>query len=150
MKATDYPVIIVWSKEDQAYLARVPDLPGCMADGETREEAVKNVLLSIEEWIETAQELERPIPAPLDAASLEANVGKQMAENQKYFEYAVQKEAQRIVSEVLPSIVAQHLEQAQSLRRQVEHGSYRGLFYGGGVVPGAILISDESYPACPA
>lgn len=59
-----YELIIYWSEEDKAFIAEVPELPGCMADGETYEQAVKNVRQVIEEWIETAQELGRPIPEP--------------------------------------------------------------------------------------
>ncbi len=50
-----YEIIIHWSEEDQGYIAEVPELPGCMADGETYEEAVKNVQVIISEWIETAE-----------------------------------------------------------------------------------------------
>ena len=59
-----YELVIYWSEEDKAFIAEVPELPGCMADGETYEQAVKNVRQVIEEWIETAQELGRPIPEP--------------------------------------------------------------------------------------
>ena len=59
-----YEVIIYWSDEDQAYIAEVPELPGCMADGETYYEALTNVEVVINEWIETAKELGRPIPEP--------------------------------------------------------------------------------------
>lgn len=59
-----YELIIYWSKEDQAFVVEVPELPGCMADGETYELAVANVRQVIEEWIETAHELGRPIPEP--------------------------------------------------------------------------------------
>ena len=59
-----YEVIIYWSIEDSAYIAEVPELPGCMADGSTHEEALKNVRIIIEEWIGTAQELGRQIPVP--------------------------------------------------------------------------------------
>ncbi len=59
-----YGMIIYWSEEDQAYIVEVPELPGCMADGKTYEEAVKNAEKIIEEWIETAKELGRPIPQP--------------------------------------------------------------------------------------
>jgi len=59
-----YEIIIYWSKEDQAYIAEVPELPGCMADGETYQEAIKNVEIIIQEWIETAKELGREIPEP--------------------------------------------------------------------------------------
>lgn len=59
-----YEIILYWSKEDQAFIAEVPELPGCAADGSTYQEAVANAELVIQEWIETAQELGRPIPAP--------------------------------------------------------------------------------------
>lgn len=59
-----YEVIIYWSQEDQSYIAEVPELPGCAADGATYHEALSNVELIIQEWIETARELGRPIPEP--------------------------------------------------------------------------------------
>jgi predicted RNase H-like HicB family nuclease len=59
-----YEVIIYWSEEDAAYIAEVPELPGCMADGSTYQEALANVETIIQEWIETATELGRPIPEP--------------------------------------------------------------------------------------
>ena len=59
-----YEVIIYWSKEDNAFLAEVPELPGCMADGETYQEALRNVEVIMKEWIETAEELGRDIPKP--------------------------------------------------------------------------------------
>lgn len=59
-----YEIIIYWSHEDQAFIAEVPELPGCMADGKTYREALANVEIVIEEWIETAVGLNRPIPQP--------------------------------------------------------------------------------------
>jgi len=59
-----YELIIYWSSEDQAFVAEVPELPGCAADGKTYREALTNVEVVIQEWIETAKELGRPIPAP--------------------------------------------------------------------------------------
>jgi predicted RNase H-like HicB family nuclease len=59
-----YEVIIYWSSEDHAFIAEVPELPGCAADGATYQEAVANVEIVIQEWIETAQELGRFIPEP--------------------------------------------------------------------------------------
>ena len=61
---TKYEVILYWSEEDEAFIAEVPELPGCMADGESRLDALHNVEQVITEWIETAQELGREIPAP--------------------------------------------------------------------------------------
>ena len=59
-----YEIILYWSREDEAYIAEEPELAVCMADGSTMVEAVKNVERVIEEWIETATELGRPIPEP--------------------------------------------------------------------------------------
>ena len=59
-----YEVIVYWSEEDEAYIAEVPELAACMADGTTYENALKNVQVIISEWIETAQALGREIPAP--------------------------------------------------------------------------------------
>ncbi|MCB1821309.1 MAG: type II toxin-antitoxin system HicB family antitoxin, partial [Candidatus Competibacteraceae bacterium] len=53
-----------WSEEDQSFIVEVPELPGCMADGETYKKAVTNAQTIIEEWIETAHALGRPIPEP--------------------------------------------------------------------------------------
>ncbi|NEQ83004.1 MAG: type II toxin-antitoxin system HicB family antitoxin [Moorea sp. SIO2I5] len=59
-----YELIIYWSESDQAFIVEVPELSGCMADGQTYVEAVSNAEVVIKEWIETAQELERDIPNP--------------------------------------------------------------------------------------
>ena len=61
---TKYEVIIYWSADDKAFIAEVPELPGCMADGATRQAALKNVDVVIKEWIATAKSLGRPIPEP--------------------------------------------------------------------------------------
>ncbi len=59
-----YEVIIFWSEEDQAYVAEIPELPGCAADGVSYHEALKNVEVVAQEWIETARNLGREIPEP--------------------------------------------------------------------------------------
>ena len=59
-----YEVIIYWSKDDQAFIAEVPELPGCAASGTTYQEALAKVETIIQEWIETAKDLGRPIPEP--------------------------------------------------------------------------------------
>ncbi len=59
-----YEIIIYWSEEDHAYIAEVPELPGCAADGKTYKQALANVEVIIGEWIETATDLKRPIPQP--------------------------------------------------------------------------------------
>ncbi|MCL5070102.1 MAG: type II toxin-antitoxin system HicB family antitoxin [Actinobacteria bacterium] len=59
-----YEIIIYWSNDDEAYIAEVPELPGCMADGKTYDEVLENVTQVIKEWLETAEELGREIPKP--------------------------------------------------------------------------------------
>ncbi len=64
MQKYKYEIIIYWSDTDDKYIAEVPELPGCMSDGQTYEEAIKNTSVIIEEWIETAKETGREIPVP--------------------------------------------------------------------------------------
>jgi len=59
-----YELIIYWSKDDNSFVVEVPELPGCVADGQTYAEAVSNAEEMIDEWIETARKLGRPIPEP--------------------------------------------------------------------------------------
>ena len=59
-----YELIIYWSKDDNSFVVEVPELPGCMANGQSYAEAVKNAEEIIDEWIETARKLGRPIPEP--------------------------------------------------------------------------------------
>ena len=59
-----FEIILYWSKADQAYIAAVPELPGCAADGATYQEALANAEVVIREWIETARELGRQVPEP--------------------------------------------------------------------------------------
>jgi predicted RNase H-like HicB family nuclease len=64
MPSVQYEIVLYWSNEDQAFIAEVPELPGCAADGATYQDALANVEVVIREWIETAQELGRSIPEP--------------------------------------------------------------------------------------
>jgi len=59
-----YELIIYWSEEDKSFIVEIPELPGCMADGSSYQEAVSNAEIIIQEWIETAKELKREIPQP--------------------------------------------------------------------------------------
>ena len=61
---TKYEIILYWSDEDQAFIAEIPELPGCAADGATRREALENAESVIAVWLETARELGRQIPEP--------------------------------------------------------------------------------------
>ena len=59
-----YEIIIYWSAEDQAFIAEVPELPGCMAHGASQEEALKNANEAVQLWIDTAREFGDPVPQP--------------------------------------------------------------------------------------
>lgn len=59
-----YEIILYWSDEDHAFIAEVPELPGCAADGPTYREALENAETVIQEWIDTARELGRDVPPP--------------------------------------------------------------------------------------
>jgi len=59
-----YEIILYWSEEDGAFIAEVPELPGCSSDGETPADALKNVEIIISEWLETAKNIGRDIPIP--------------------------------------------------------------------------------------
>ena len=59
-----YETIIYWSDEDAAFIAEMPELPGCAADGATMADALANVQVIAREWLETARELGRAIPEP--------------------------------------------------------------------------------------
>ena len=61
---TKYEIIIYWSAEDDTFVAEVPELPGCMADGSSYQEALANAETIIQEWIDTAKEIGRAIPEP--------------------------------------------------------------------------------------
>ena len=67
-----YEVIIYWSEDDQSFLAEVPELPGCMSDGKTHQEALQNVQTIIKEWIETSKKQGRKIPKSKDRKLLYA------------------------------------------------------------------------------
>ncbi len=62
--AIKYEIIIYWSEEDNCFIAEMPELPGCMADGKTYDECIKNIEVIASEWIETAKEIGREIPKP--------------------------------------------------------------------------------------
>ncbi len=57
-----YEIIIYWSDEDEAFIAEVPELPGCMADGKDYQQALRNIQVIAKEWVKTAKELGRPVP----------------------------------------------------------------------------------------
>ena len=59
-----YEIILYWSNEDEVFIAEVPELPGCMAHGDDQEDAFRNIKDAMQLWIDTAQELGRPVPQP--------------------------------------------------------------------------------------
>ena len=59
-----YEIILYWSNEDQAFIAEAPELPGCMAHGDDQQDALKNIQDAVQFWIDTAEELGRPVPVP--------------------------------------------------------------------------------------
>ncbi len=63
-EALKYETIIYWSGEDEAFIAEMPELPGCAADGKTPQEALANIQVVAQEWLETARDLGRPVPEP--------------------------------------------------------------------------------------
>jgi predicted RNase H-like HicB family nuclease len=64
MQMDKYEIIIFWSEDDNAFVAEVPELPGCMAHGDTHEAALANIRNAAERWVETAQEFGRAVPKP--------------------------------------------------------------------------------------
>ena len=60
-----YEILIYWSQEDEAFVAEIPELPGCMAHGKTQEEALGNIKQAMNLWIDTAKEFGDPIPKPM-------------------------------------------------------------------------------------
>jgi predicted RNase H-like HicB family nuclease len=93
-----YELVLYWSEEDDAYVVEVPELPGCMADGMTYEEAIKNSLNVIKEWIETAKEIGRDIPKPKRQADLCLERTRLQSENNSKRQYNVPSSITRIIT----------------------------------------------------
>ncbi len=91
MTSTNYSMIVLWSTDDEAFLARVLELPGCIAHGETREEAVANAGIAIENWIDTAKELQRPIPPPMDLDEFNQRAEVQSREIQAHIQFFLEQ-----------------------------------------------------------
>lgn len=95
-----YCIQIVWSEDDKAFLASVPELPGCIADGATVEKAIKALQATVDDWIETAKELGREIPEPLDAAKMEERA-RQFQEDLKQ---EIQRQVQTAVGQIFHNL----------------------------------------------
>jgi predicted RNase H-like HicB family nuclease len=100
MKTHEYAVQIVWSKEDQAYLAIPFELAGCVADGQTPEEALANLRVIVEEWLEVAKEQGRKIPAPLSIEDLERLGNKHQAFLRQQVEAAVNAAVENLLGKL--------------------------------------------------
>jgi len=98
----DYSVNLIWSREDEAYIAAVPELPGCMADGETMEEALQNVREVARQWVEVATEDGRRIPQPMSFEDLRQSV----EDRNKQMQMEIQKTCEQAVSSILPKALS--------------------------------------------
>jgi predicted RNase H-like HicB family nuclease len=130
MRIERYAITLIWSQEDEAYLAMIPDLPGCAADGATVEEAIKNLDVVAQEWIETAKELGRRIPAPVTLSQLRERDRKADEEQHAAFEAAVKravdmlaKTAKSRTPEPLPRFTSSVLETTRRRGRSSQRRS---------------------------
>jgi len=107
MSSTGYPIFLIYSEEDQAWLARVDQLGGCVVDGKTPEEALANARKAIDVWIEVSQELDREIPTPLTVERLESLQGEAIAKQQELFQNAVRQVADDVLRQFQSSKLQQ-------------------------------------------
>jgi predicted RNase H-like HicB family nuclease len=98
-----YTVHIGWSEDDQAFIAQAWELPGCLADGTSQEQALKNLDVVIDEWIETAKELKRDVPKPLDVRQVEEISRAFKEQVQEYISREVQTAVQRVLQDIASS-----------------------------------------------
>lgn len=98
----NYSIHLVWSSEDGAYIATVPELPGCKADGTTASAALEALNVIIEEWIETAKSLKRPVPPPMDTEAYD----KTQKDWQERLQEYVKRETQEAVDRVMKQMAA--------------------------------------------
>jgi len=98
-----YSFEMIWSGEDGVYLSQVKELPGCIADGATPEEALQNIIIVMQEWLETANEEGRPIPAPLTLERLENNAAVARS--------LIEKQLEKQVGEAVGQVLQQMSEQ---------------------------------------
>jgi predicted RNase H-like HicB family nuclease len=117
MTDNHYSMLVLWSEDDEAFLAHVVELPGCIAHGESREAAVQNALIAIENWIETAEELKRDIPAPVDVKAFEKLTAQQAQDVRNLFEQTVQKAVHEALMQLGPEM-AKHLQNVLALQQQ--------------------------------
>jgi predicted RNase H-like HicB family nuclease len=95
----EYPIQIIWSDEDQAYIATALGLAGCLADGETPESAMQNLKVIIGEWVETAQDQNRPIPVPFSAQTMAKFQLELLQVQQQRLQEFIQMQVSQLVKE---------------------------------------------------
>ena len=106
MNPDTYSIIVAWSEEDQAFIAFAPELAGCMAHGETRGEAIQQLEIAIENWLDTARELSREIPSPTHWADYETQVDQRTEEEFKKAVQAAIEENAPAITEALAEKIA--------------------------------------------
>jgi predicted RNase H-like HicB family nuclease len=139
MTENRYSMLVLWSEDDEAFLVNVVELPGCVAHGDSREEAVKNGLVAIENWIETAEELKRDIPVPLDVTAFEKMTAQQAQDVRNLFDQAVQKAVNEGLQQLVPEMV-KHLQNALALQQQ---SGLVSLYRGGSRIAGLLPTTAE-------
>ncbi|HEY3857742.1 MAG TPA: type II toxin-antitoxin system HicB family antitoxin [Verrucomicrobiae bacterium] len=102
----NYSMDMIWSGEDEAYLAQVRELPGCVADGKTPVEALQNLQIVVQEWLETAREEGRPVPPPRTLEMVDQHL---MTAQQQLHE-----QVQNVIKETVQSILNNAAEQQAS------------------------------------
>ncbi len=125
----EYPFQVVWSPDDEAYLAITHQLPGCVADGPTPEEAVSNLRVIISEWLETAREQKRPIPEPMTSRDFDKQESESQKELQRYIEHEVSSAVLRVLEQIAASGLRQrgayHFEGISFTRTELEPAGSR-------------------------
>jgi predicted RNase H-like HicB family nuclease len=96
----EYPFQVMWSPEDEAYIAITMQLPGCMADGATVDEAIQNLRVIVEEWIETARREGREVPEPWTVIEVSQQFAHEQQALQKQIESAVTNAVEKMISTV--------------------------------------------------
>ena len=98
---TEYAVQIIWSPEDNAYIAIPAELPGCIADGKTPEDALSNLRVIIKEWIEVATEEGRQVPEPMTVEDVARAQQQAQASLQKHIESEVRKAVATVLQQLV-------------------------------------------------
>jgi predicted RNase H-like HicB family nuclease len=98
MKPSNYSMFIFWSTIDRVFVVSVPELPGCMAHGETKEKAIANAEEAIQNWLETAREIGRKIPEPRDLETFEAELERN-TQDPKPFKWTPRSKAGAVLVE---------------------------------------------------